>query len=78
MDSASTQELPRAFLPEFARTYDGPGTTPGWDLDGPERRMEPGRTLARATALLAVGAVAGVLAVRQLRSQRPDGEREEQ
>lgn len=51
----SAHERPRAFYPEFAKTYNGPGTTPGWDLDGPERRMDDGRTLARAMGWLSFG-----------------------
>lgn len=51
----TTRERPRAFYPEFAKTYNGPGTTPSWDLDGPERRMDDGRTLARAMGWLSFG-----------------------
>jgi hypothetical protein len=55
MENESTQGRPRAFYPEFARTYNGPGTTPSWDLNGPERRMDDGRTLARAMGWLSFG-----------------------
>ncbi|HSJ23255.1 MAG TPA: hypothetical protein VK929_01140 [Longimicrobiales bacterium] len=46
---------PRAFYPEWAQSYQGPGTTPGWDLNGPERRMDDGRTLARAMGWVSFG-----------------------
>jgi hypothetical protein len=55
MDHDTTQERPRAFWPEYARTYDEPARTPGWDLTGPERRIDDGRTLARAMGWLGVG-----------------------
>jgi hypothetical protein len=51
----TTQDRPRAFYPEFARTYSEPGRTPGWDLNGPERRIDDGRTLARTMGWLSFG-----------------------
>jgi hypothetical protein len=55
MQDETGGERPRAFYPEFAQTYDEPGRTPGWDLDGPERRMGDGRTLARTMGWLSFG-----------------------
>jgi hypothetical protein len=55
MENQVTQDRPRAFYPDFAKGYTGPGTTPGWDLNGPERRMDDGRTLARAMGWMSFG-----------------------
>jgi hypothetical protein len=55
MEDGQTTQRPRAFYPDYAQSYDGPGTTPGWDLDGPERRLDDGVALARTMGWMSFG-----------------------
>jgi hypothetical protein len=61
MESETTFARPRAFDPgQFADRHP-PARPPGWDL-GPERRIDDGRTLARALAWFSIGLGAAQLA----------------
>jgi hypothetical protein len=53
METITQEARPRAFSPEQARGKPLPAA-PGWDL-GPERRLDDGRTLARALGWFSIG-----------------------
>lgn len=54
MDVQPQRERPRAFHPHFLDNPPPARGTPGWDT-GPERRIDDGRTLARALAWFSIG-----------------------
>ena len=49
-----TRERPRAYDPDGRRAAPRRQTTPGWDM-GPERRIDDGRTMARALGWFSIG-----------------------
>ncbi|MHB1169977.1 MAG: cyclase dehydrase [Longimicrobiales bacterium] len=54
MDGQSHRQRPRSFYPHFIDDPPPQHGAPGWDM-GPERRIDDGRTMARALAWLSVG-----------------------
>ena len=54
MDVASGISTPRAFYPDYVDQPPPQHGRPGWDT-GPERRIDDGRTVARALARIAIG-----------------------
>jgi hypothetical protein len=55
MEAATQTARPRAFYPDYAGSARIPQKTPGWDLSGPERRLDDGRTLARSLGWFSFG-----------------------
>jgi hypothetical protein len=69
MDTETTQARPRAYYPDYVGSAPQHGRTPGWDVPGPERRIDDGHTAARVLGWLGVGLV-GVLVARKLTRSR--------
>ena len=66
MDSGTREARPRAFHPDRSPQYTPPAVRPGWDL-GPERRLDDGRSLARAMGWFSIGlGVAELVAPRKI------------
>ena len=54
MDGQSHRQRPRSFYPHFIDDPPRQHGAPGWDM-GPERRIDDGRTMARALAWFSIG-----------------------
>lgn len=54
MDVQPHRERPRSFHPHVVDSPPAPRSTPGWDV-GPERRIDDGRSLARALGWFSIG-----------------------
>jgi hypothetical protein len=55
MNTETTHARPRAFYPDHVGQGPQHGRTPGWDLAGPERRIDGGRTAARMMGWFSLG-----------------------
>jgi hypothetical protein len=67
MDVETTGARPRAYYPDYVGREPQHGRTPGWDVAGPERRIDDGRTAARMMGWFSLGlGVVELLAARKV------------
>ena len=55
MEIQSGQARPRAYYPDYVDQAPTPAKTPGWDVAGPERHINDGRTAARMMGWFSFG-----------------------